>query len=121
MINDLIGAEYKLGGRDADTGIDCWGVVLEVYERIGRKVPDYWSGSLSRAQLVKLIREEREVFAEEVEKPDLYDLVVDYHKGHIGVWIDGKVLHASKEYGVKMEPFFNFKQLYPHTRFFKCQ
>ena len=120
MINDLIGAPYELGGRDAATGIDCWGVVMYVYKKLGREIPDYWSKTLSRQQIISLIRQDQAAVANEVDTPKQYDLVVDIKKGHIGVWVNGKVLHASKEFGVKLETIDNFRQLYPAARFYQC-
>ena len=40
----LWGAPFKTGGR-AREGIDCLGVIIEVYRRCGFSVPDPLSGS----------------------------------------------------------------------------
>lgn len=41
IFKDLIGVPFVNGGRDYKTGLDCWGVVLEYYKRIGITLPDY--------------------------------------------------------------------------------
>jgi len=40
-VADLIGTPFRDGGRDQATGLDCWGLVMEVYRRMGITVPDY--------------------------------------------------------------------------------
>ena len=37
----LVGVPFVNGGRNAITGLDCWGLVLEVFERYGAPVPDF--------------------------------------------------------------------------------
>jgi cell wall-associated NlpC family hydrolase len=38
---DLIGVPFEDCGRDPARGMDCWGLVMEVYRRTGVEVPDY--------------------------------------------------------------------------------
>ncbi len=40
-VTDLIGVPFKDMGRDPAKGLDCWGLCMEVYRRLGIYVPDY--------------------------------------------------------------------------------
>lgn len=40
-ISDLIGVPFLDSGRDPNRGLDCWGLVMEVYRRVGVELPDY--------------------------------------------------------------------------------
>ena len=40
-IGDLVGRPYVAGGRDPETGLDCWGLVREVLRRQGVVLPAY--------------------------------------------------------------------------------
>jgi hypothetical protein len=119
-INDLIGAPYQLGGRSL-SGIDCWGLVIEVYSRLGRQVPDFLSGNLSRPGLVRLMRAKHEEVAFEVPVPSQWDIAADIAKAHVGLWLSGRVLHADRKMGVKIDPWGLFQSQYPATRFFRCR
>ena len=39
--NDLIGVPFVNRGRDAQHGLDCYGLVKEVYKRNGIEIPEY--------------------------------------------------------------------------------
>ena len=39
--NDLLDVPFVDGGRDPETGLDCWGLVMEVMSRFGNNVPDF--------------------------------------------------------------------------------
>lgn len=39
--NDLIGTPFVNRGRDAKTGLDCYGLVKEVFRRYGHEIPEY--------------------------------------------------------------------------------
>lgn len=41
-ISDLIGVPFVSKGRDPKTGLDCWGLVLEVGQRMGKAFPDFF-------------------------------------------------------------------------------
>lgn len=40
-VSDLIGVKYTEHGRSAETGFDCWGLLLEVERRMGKDIPDF--------------------------------------------------------------------------------
>lgn len=39
-VEDLISSVYVPGGRDPATGLDCYGLLLEVFRRLGVGLPD---------------------------------------------------------------------------------
>ncbi|MBQ8691286.1 MAG: C40 family peptidase [Phascolarctobacterium sp.] len=39
--SDLIGIPFKNRGRDKNTGLDCYGLVMEVFKRFGKTIPEY--------------------------------------------------------------------------------
>lgn len=41
-VSDLIGVPFVSRGRDPETGLDCWGLVMEVSMRYGKKIPDFY-------------------------------------------------------------------------------
>lgn len=77
---DMIGWEYVLGGRDA-SGIDCWGVVSEVYRRAGLELPDPWTDPQGVPGIMGL-------FDPAVEPFRVYDIFfVNRNLGHCGVLV----------------------------------
>ena len=40
-VHDLIGKPFVSGGRDVEIGMDCWGLVMEIYMRYGVRLPDF--------------------------------------------------------------------------------
>lgn len=59
--SEYIGVPFKDGGRDRKTGLDCYGLVMELIERdTGVRPPDYGApGDLVKTQLVMLDARER--------------------------------------------------------------
>ena len=49
--DDLIGVPFVDGGRDAKSGLDCWGLVKEVFRRQGYEVPDYHISAIEAADI----------------------------------------------------------------------
>ena len=39
--SDLIGVSFKNHGRDVKTGLDCYGLVMEVFKRNGVILPEF--------------------------------------------------------------------------------
>lgn len=119
-INSIIGTPYVLGGRDPRVGLDCWGLILHVYRAMGRPLADFDSKSWSRTQIIKQIGAGERQIARKVDEPEQWCIVSDYRKGHVGLWVDGAVLHAARGMGVVMQPWLMFVQSYPDSKFFKC-
>lgn len=105
-IADLIGIEFKNGGRDK-SGMDCWGLTLEVFKRHGIELPDY-KISCNAPQLINgQINNERNNWERCVGELPVPALVVFNDHGicnHVGVYIGGnKFIHARVNIGVAIE------------------
>jgi len=109
--DDIIGIPFRHKGRDAKTGFDCWGLVIELYRRNGIElvdpVPDYdkdWDKKKSdNLFLENYHRQWRKL--DEGEKIELLDLVFfgtePSFPTHMGVIVErGKVLHCNRGHGV---------------------
>lgn len=40
-VDDLVGVPFVNGGRNIEFGLDCWGLVMEVFKRYGMELPDF--------------------------------------------------------------------------------
>jgi len=59
-MDDLIGRRFVNGGRELITGLDCWGLVMEVYRRYGLTIPDFTVGAFAFQTIDALAREAME-------------------------------------------------------------
>ena len=96
----LVGAPYMHLGRDPVRGIDCWGVVLLCKSG----VPDYAFDPAARAAFARSVLEAwRDARWVELEEPADRCLVM-LDRSHAGVWWRGRVVHATREDGVRSDP-----------------
>ena len=51
QVKDLIGVPFVSRGRDPRTGLDCWGLVMEVGRRFGKQIPDFYVDAHDSAQI----------------------------------------------------------------------
>ena len=61
MINytDLIGTPFVNEGRDPKKGLDCYGLVMEVFGRYGIKLPEYTANYDDAAKIDAIIRQQK--------------------------------------------------------------
>ena len=84
--SDLIGIPYKLNGRSKE-GMDCYGLVNEMFRRNNVVLPDYFYADESDITITQLIVENVN-FAVEIAGPEVYCAVLfRQHKfgTHMGV------------------------------------
>lgn len=110
MINDLIGKKFAYFGRGPDT-YDCYGLALEIYSRLGRKLPDYESSDDASIQAASFL-EGLEKYTDKVEVPEKYDLIMfqilPCYVSHIGVYLGrGKFIHVMHKVSVVIEELNN--------------
>ena len=103
--NDLIGVPFVDGGRSPDTGLDCWGLALEIYRRAGVALPDFKISAMDAATITaELSANEGEW--KKLPAPAVMSLVVmrlsgDGWANHVGVYIGGgRFIHAYRNTGV---------------------
>lgn len=102
----LLGTRYEVGGRTPGVGVDCVGVVLEIYKASGNPLPDplsveghgiVWSEAAKKFYRLTL------------EKPDPLDVVlIGSAERHVGVALEPGILHAHELAGVVMEEWHKF-------------
>lgn len=113
---DYVGIPFADGGRDRN-GCDCWGLVALVYrEQLQIELPAY--GDISAHDLVQVASkisagaDDAEVWLP-VTEPRMYDVVVmrawgERIAGHVGIYVDGSVLHSEAKTDTVMVPLSHF-------------
>ena len=105
-IADLIGKEFKDGGRGPD-GYDCWGLASEVFKRFGIELPDYKISCEEKNEINGKIKSERKKWercAGEIPVPALVVFMENGVCNHTGVHIgNGRFIHARERSGVAIE------------------
>jgi len=105
----LVGGKFVNGGRDVRVGLDCWGLVMEVYRRYGMELPDFTVDAFAFKAIDALASGAvRDKTWEEVWEPGDKDvpLVVLMHMHpvfitHVGVLVGrGRILHTTRDTGV---------------------
>ena len=113
IVKDLIGIPYKPHGRD-DSGMDCYGIVIEVLRRKGFSVPDvfYQDTALGTNKTV-LQTLENSIPNTKLDGPEegaVVEIFVMGQPSHAGVCLgDGTFIHALKKTGVVIEPLSRYR------------
>ena len=95
--DDLLAVPWAEDGRDPAAGLDCFGLVVEVYRRLGVELPDPASPAfLSQRGGWEAITE---------PEPGCAVLMVHQGRPHVGVYLGvGEVLHSTRLSGVVVSP-----------------
>ena len=107
---DLLGKGFKYNGRGPDE-YDCYGLVKEIYHRIGVELPEY--ASTDNCSLInQMIEQGKELFTK-IEKPEPFCIVlfqiIPGYVSHIGVVLGDciKFIHISQGISVAVERLDN--------------
>lgn len=112
---DLIGVPFANHGRDPRTGLDCYGVVMEIYKRCGIRLPEYdadWNDCRKISQFISGATASpvwQEIRPEDIDNnvPCVLAIRFGVPKGvinHTAVYVgNGKFLHARDRTGVCVE------------------
>jgi cell wall-associated NlpC family hydrolase len=111
-VDDLIGVPFVDGGRDPHLGLDCWGLVLVVFNRATLLLPDYRIGCHDTDAIgvavagERLLGRWRRWNAHDVPTPAL--VAIRFNSpllvNHTGVYVgEGKFLHTRETTGVVVE------------------
>ena len=126
-LDQFVGLPYREGARGPDA-FDCYGLVAAVFRAVrGVELPDWYQTapgpqSASRAISAALAGEVAGGRSELVETPADYDIAIvgsTNRPHHVGVVVEGGVLHASRAFGSAWRPLARFKMLYPKTEFYR--
>lgn len=107
---DLIGVPFKNLGRDVKSGLDCYGLVVEIYRRCGKEIGEYYSDCSDKARINAILRREvattkwrRIAEGETLPVPCLVALRFNSPPGvvnHTGVYIgNGRFIHTHEKIG----------------------
>lgn len=108
VIADLIGIPFVDGGRDCKTGLDCWGLAIEVFKRAGIKLKDYKICCEDASQIGSEIDSNRPSW-EEIKNEISVPALVVIRLGsplcnHTGVYIGGGMfIHTRSGIGVNID------------------
>nr|DAJ60573.1 MAG TPA: NlpC/P60 family [Caudoviricetes sp.] len=97
--DDLIGIPFVDGGRDI-TGLDCWGLALELFKRQGYIIHDYSISSEEAHVISDTMQYDLNEMWQKIEEPKIGCLVIirlaeNEWANHCGVYIgDGHFIHA---------------------------
>ncbi|EHM37726.1 C40 family peptidase [Anaeroglobus geminatus] len=129
-IDDLIGVPYVNGGRDCETGLDCWGLVREYYRRAGIKLPKHLI-DIKRVDAIMAEIDSNKHKWLELETPEvgcvvLLRLIGNPLPSHCGIYVGyGEFMHAVQtavqidrvsRWGPRVIGYFKPKEgAYPHV------
>ena len=109
QVRNLVGGRFVNGGRSIVTGLDCWGLVMEVYRRYGITIPDFTIDAFAFQAIDVLAGEAAATRVwEKVQEPKDRDAplvaLMRMHPKyitHAGVYIGGnQIIHTMKMTGV---------------------
>ena len=109
VYGDMLGAPFRLNGRSLARGIDCYGLVLEMYKRRGVTLPDLTYNAGTAARLGEIRGQWSRLAAPTIGCAVIMrrdQTAPDSQALHIGIYVgDGLVLHAAALSGVTLSRF----------------
>jgi len=111
--SDLIGIPYIKNGKDIN-GFDCFGLVQEIYRRLGFVIPNLDYNDPDDVQFIDtLANNEKDKLTKQISKPEPYCFVllmtVGTYVTHIGVVLEDckSFIHTTKKKNVCVEKLDN--------------
>ncbi len=109
--DDLIGVPFTNRGRDMKYGLDCYGLVKEVFRRYGYNVPEYDSDFNDMERINDLITSNTKGYPwKKLDKPKAPCLIAirfgspDGIVNHTAVYIgDDRFIHTREKIGVNID------------------
>lgn len=126
-IDDYLLIRHTPNGREFPN-LDCWGLIVDAYrEQLNIELNDYTD--LSQKDMTRgLMWERQEGRFKEVDEPQNYDIVAFFVGGrlyHVGLWINGKILHTSERKNCRYEQVdrvaLSQKRYYRYVKDRSCQ
>lgn len=128
-LDQYIGLPYREGARGPDA-FDCYGLVAAVYKAVrGIELPDWYqpqpgAQAASRAIAAAVQGAVAGGRSEKVEQPEDWDIAVvgsTARPHHVGIYIQGGILHSSRSLGSAWHQLRSFQIVYPHVEFYRWQ
>lgn len=125
--NAYIGLPYREGARGPDA-FDCYGLVAEVFRGArGVDLPDWYQDapgpqSASRAISAALDGEVAGGRSVKTDAPADWDIAVvgsTHRPHHVGIYVEGGILHTSRAFGSVWHDLTRFRLLYPRVEFYR--
>lgn len=107
-ILDLVGVPFKDGGRDIN-GLDCWGLVREIYKRFGYDFPVYEISCYDNINVTQEMERNREFWIKNYPPNIPVPCVVAFKisspmVNHVGVYLgDNYFIHTRELTGTVIE------------------
>jgi cell wall-associated NlpC family hydrolase len=121
-IDALIGKPYALGGR-GPYAYDCWGLVLELRQRLGLPMPPDWRietpdvAAQRRLMGNELLQDQADWTR--LAEPATGVIAYSERQAHAGVVVFGRIVHAAMRYGVVSWPLAQWQRAFPDARFYE--
>ncbi len=107
---DLIGVPFADGGRSLKTGFDCYGLVMEVFKRCEKEIPEYFAPAFDDGLVNTQVKAALCSGWQEIERANLTVPSVVLFRfnsplpNHVGVYIgNGCFLHCRNPIGVNID------------------
>lgn len=89
IANDFMGTRYRLGGSSQDTGLDCSGLIKQIWQRLGLADLPHQAAKMAKLGVPVQLRD--------IQVGDLvFFNTTGKQNSHVGVYVgDGRFVHAS--------------------------
>jgi cell wall-associated NlpC family hydrolase len=89
VANDFLGTRYRLGGSSQDTGLDCSGLITQIWQRLGLTDLPHQAAKMAKLGVPVQLRD--------IQVGDLvFFNTTGKQNSHVGVYVgDGRFVHAS--------------------------
>ena len=89
IASDFMGTRYRLGGSSQDTGLDCSGLIKQIWQRLGLADLPHQAANMAKLGIPVQLRD--------IQVGDLvFFNTTGKQNSHVGVYIgDGRFVHAS--------------------------
>ncbi len=89
IANDFMGTRYRLGGSSQETGLDCSGLITQIWQRLGLADLPHQAANMAKLGVPVQLRD--------IQVGDLvFFNTTGKQNSHVGVYIgDGRFVHAS--------------------------
>lgn len=109
IYEDLLGVPFRNRGRDPKTGLDCYGLAMEVFRRHGIQLPEFWISCMDFSTIEKTMGEQKarwiRVGIDVIPSIAVIRLRSKYYN-HVLINIGhGRFIHTRQNTGVQIERF----------------